>query len=224
MPPSPGSPSADRLRDTTFYLVRHGETDYNRDDIIQGGGIDSALNATGRLQSEALAHRLKDEPLDVVYASPMQRTMETADIVAAPHGSIARKRLDALREMMWGVFEGQGPSEERDAKLDAIKADWRRGNIERAIDGGESIQDVQIRAQDAINHLLAHEAGKTVLVVTHGRYLRVFLSTLIDDADLSHMHTFAHSNTCVNRVVYRSGFRADLLNCTAHLDNVASLE
>ena len=216
---SPLSSPADVDLETMLYLVRHGETDYNRDNVMQGGGIDSPLNATGRAQSEALADRLASVSFDVVYTSPMQRTEETADIVAGPHEPIPRRRLDALREMGWGVLEGQGPSEERDALLQSVKADWRNGNFDRAVDGGESIHDVAARAQNAIDHLMTHEMGNTVLVVTHGRYLRVFLSTLIDGADLYQMHTFGHSNTCVNRVVHRENtFEADLLNCTIHLD------
>mgnify|MGYP006426126769 FL=1 len=204
---------------TVFYLVRHGETDYNRDNIMQGSGVDCELNAKGKSQAKALADRLASVPLDVVYSSPMKRTVQTSDILAAPHAPIQRHMLDDLREMQWGVFEGVGPSEERDNRLAAIKADWRNGNFDRTVDGGESILDVQERAQRAIDHLITHEAGNTVLVVTHGRYLRVFLSTLLSDADLYQMHTFGHANTCVNRVVHRDGtFQADVLNCTMHLD------
>jgi probable phosphoglycerate mutase len=223
MSPS-NTPASTRLDATTLYLVRHGETNYNRDDIMQGSGIDEPLNTTGRRQSEALAQRLASVDLDVIYTSPMQRTEETADIVAQPHAPIPRERLDTLREMGWGVLEGEGPSDERDATLHAIKTDWRAGNFDRAVEGGESIHDVAARARHAIEHITTHEAGKTVLVVTHGRYLRVFLSTLLPEADLYQMHTFGHSNTCVNRVVHRAGaFEADLLNCTLHLDNAPSL-
>ena len=218
MPTSNGSPVSVSTR-TVFYLVRHGETNYNRDNIMQGGGVDCALNAKGKSQAEALADRLASVPLDVVYTSPMKRTVQTTEILTEPHAPIQRHMLDDLREMQWGVFEGVGPSEERDNRLAAIKADWRNGNFDRPVDGGESILDVQERARRAIDHLMTHEEGNTVLVVTHGRYLRVFLSTLLSDADLHKMHTFAHSNTCVNRVVHRGGtFQADLLNCTMHLD------
>ena len=203
---------------TTLYLVRHGETEHNRRGIIQGGGVDSELNAAGRAQAKALAQRLRSVSIDTLYASPLQRAKQTADILARPHDPLSRTYLRDLSEMDWGVFEGEPPSEERDEAMGTLKSAWREGAYDRTVDGGESIRDVQERAQRAIRHILARDAGRTVLVVTHGRYLRVLLATILDDYGLEHMQELGHSNTCVNRVVVDDGrARAELQNCTAHL-------
>jgi probable phosphoglycerate mutase len=208
---------------TTLYLVRHGETEYNRRDIVQGGGVDSTLNSTGRAQAEALAQRLESVPIDSLYASTLQRAKQTANILVRPHEPLFRTHLRDLREMNWGVLEGEPPSETRDASMSALKAKWQEGAYDRAVDGGESIRDVQARVRRALRHILARDAGRTILVVTHGRYLRVLLATLLDDCGLEHMQEFGHSNTCVNRVIHEDGrARADLLNCTAHLSAEAS--
>ena len=205
---------------TTLYLVRHGETEHNRRNIIQGGGVDSELNAAGRAQAEALAQRLRSVSFDALYASTLQRARQTADILARPHEPLSRTHLHDLSEMDWGVFEGEPPSEERDALMKALKSKWRDGAYDRAVEGGESIRDVQERAQRAIRHILTREVGRTVLVVTHGRYLRVLLATILDDYGLKHMQELGHSNTCVNRVVVEEGRAwADLQNCTAHLSS-----
>ena len=205
---------------TTLYLVRHGETEHNRRNIIQGGGVDSELNAAGRAQAEALARRLRSVSFDALYASTLQRARQTADILARPHEPLSRTHLHDLSEMDWGVFEGEPPSEERDALMKALKSKWRDGAYDRAVEGGESIRDVQERAQRAIRHILTREVGRTVLVVTHGRYLRVLLATILDDYGLKHMQELGHSNTCVNRVVVEEGRAwADLQNCTAHLSS-----
>ena len=205
---------------TTLYLVRHGETEHNRRNIIQGGGVDSELNAAGRAQAEALARRLRSVSFDALYASTLQRARQTADILAQPHEPLSRTHLHDLSEMDWGVFEGEPPSEERDALMKALKSKWRDGAYDRAVEGGESIRDVQERAQRAIRHILTREVGRTVLVVTHGRYLRVLLATILDDYGLKHMQELGHSNTCVNRVVVEEGRAwADLQNCTAHLSS-----
>jgi probable phosphoglycerate mutase len=205
---------------TTLYLVRHGETEHNRRNIIQGGGVDSELNAAGRAQAEALARRLRSVSFDSLYASTLQRARQTADILARPHEPLSRTHLHDLSEMDWGVFEGEPPSEERDALMKALKSKWRDGAYDRAVEGGESIRDVQERAQRAIRHILTREVGRTVLVVTHGRYLRVLLATILDDYGLKHMQELGHSNTCVNRVVVEEGRAwADLQNCTAHLSS-----
>ena len=205
---------------TTLYLVRHGETEHNRRNIIQGGGVDSELNAAGRAQAEALARRLRSVSFDALYASTLRRARQTADILARPHEPLTRTHLHDLSEMDWGVFEGEPPSEERDALMKALKSKWRDGAYDRAVEGGESIRDVQERAQRAIRHILTREVGRTVLVVTHGRYLRVLLATILDDYGLEHMQELGHSNTCVNRVVVEEGRTwADLQNCTAHLSS-----
>lgn len=209
---------------TTLYLVRHGETDHNQRGIVQGGGVDSTLNATGRTQAQALAQRLESVSVDSLYASTMRRAKQTADILAPPHEPVFRTHLRDLREMNWGVLEGKPPSEERDGVMEALKRAWQEGAYDRSVEGGESIREVQARAQRALRHILAREAGRTALVVTHGRYLRVLLATLLEDYGLEHMQELGHSNTCVNRVVYENGRAwADLLNCTAHLSSEKSV-
>jgi probable phosphoglycerate mutase len=205
---------------TTLYLVRHGETEHNRRGIIQGGGVDSDLNAAGRAQSRALSQRLESVSVDALYASTLRRAKQTADILARPHEPLSRTYLRDLSEMDWGVFEGEPPSEERDEAMGTLKSAWREGAYDRTVDGGESIRDVQQRAQRAVRHILARDAGETVLVVTHGRYLRVLLATILDDYGLEHMQELGHSNTCVNRVVVEDGrAQAELQNCTAHLSS-----
>lgn len=204
--------------DTVLYFVRHGETEYNRKGIVQGSGIDSVLNETGIAQAQALADRFAPLPLDAVYASTLRRARQTADVLASPHEPVRRVELPDLREMSWGIYEGEPPSESRNQALNDLKSDWQRGLYERTVEGGESILDVQQRAVRAARHIVDAEAGRTVAVVTHGRYLRVLLASICDGYDLSHMSEMGHANTCVNRIVYRRGrFTADLLNCTAHL-------
>lgn len=205
--------------DTLFYFVRHGETEYNRRRIVQGRGIDSILNDRGRTQAEALADRLADASIDAIYASPMRRTRQTTAIIAQPHNGVSVQYLSDLEEMAWGVYEGTPPSPERDRTLDAIKKRWRNGAFDEPIEGGESVRDVETRARRAVRRILDEQAGRNVLVVTHGRFLRIALASLLDGYGLQHMHKIAHSNTAVNRVVCQDGcFTAELLNCTAHLE------
>lgn len=85
--------------DLTLYLVRHGETDYNRRRIMQGRRIDAPLNETGRAQAEALAERFADAPLDAIYSSTLKRADATADAIAARHPAAERHRLADLDEM-----------------------------------------------------------------------------------------------------------------------------
>ena len=211
-----------------FYFVRHGETDYNRDRIVQGRRINSALNATGRAQAAALARRLADVPFDAIYASTLDRATETARIIAAEHADVPLHRLADLEEMSWGIYEGEPPSPRIERAFEALYGHWDRGAFDHRVEGGESIADVQARALRAMEHVLAQHADaegeQTVLVVAHGRFLRVLLATLLTAYGLERMHELRHTNTCVNRLVYDGGvYEAELLNCTAHLDRAETI-
>jgi broad specificity phosphatase PhoE len=209
---------------TTLYLVRHGETAYNRQRIMQGRRINSHLNETGRWQAQALRHRLARIPLDALYSSTLYRAQETAAIIAQAHPGLSVHALGDLEEMSWGVLEGQAIEPHVKVTFGQMVQAWSAGQFDVRAEEGESILEVQQRAVRAIDHILAHHAGQTVLVVTHGRLLRVLLATLLPEYGLHRMEELQHANTAVNRLYHRHGrFEADLLNCTAHLEAVESI-
>ncbi len=210
------------MPESTVYFVRHGETDYNLRGVVQGRGVDAPLNATGRAQAEAVARRLAAVPLDVIYTSTLRRAAETAEVVARAHAQAPLHRLADLEEMAWGVYEGAPPSAQIQRVFEHLNARWRRGEFAFRIEGGESILDVQRRARRAMAHILRHHPGRTVLVVTHGRFLRVLLAPVLDGCSLERMHEIQHANTAVNTLIWREGrFEAVELNCTAHLQGRA---
>ena len=199
---------------TTLYLVRHGETDYNRASIMQGRRIDSSLNASGRRQAEALARRMSGVSLDAIYTSTLARARETALAVARLHPHIPVHQLSDLEEMSWGILDGSRPG----VGIEEAYARWRGGDYAHAVEEGESILDVQTRALRAIRGIVDDEAGNTILVVTHGRFLRVLLASLLEGYGLARMDDIRHANTSVNHLVFDGrSFRARLLNCTLHL-------
>lgn len=212
------------MTSTTLYFVRHGETDYNRRRIMQGRRIDAELNATGYAQAEALAQRFAEVPLEAVYSSTLKRAAATADAIAARHPDAPRHRLADLDEMSWGIYEGEPVTEVIEPVFKEMYAQWERGVFDHRVEDGESILDVQARALQAVDHIVAHHPGETVAVVTHGRFLRVLLASLLEAYGLKRMQEIQHANTAVNRITYRDGrFEADLLNCTAHLDHVETI-
>ncbi len=207
------------MQTTTLYLVRHGETDYNRRDIVQGRGVDAVLNATGRTQAAAVARRLSDVRFDAIYTSTLRRAVETAEAIARAHQGVPFHHSTDLEEMDWGIYEGV-PSAQIRHDFEAITARWRQGDFGFRIEGGESILDVQQRGQRAVGRILEHHPGQTVLAVTHGRFLRVLVATLLEGYGLARMHEIQHANTAVNALTWRAGrCEAGLLNCTAHLDD-----
>jgi probable phosphoglycerate mutase len=211
----------------TLYLVRHGRTAYNREGIVQGRRIDATLDDTGRRQAAALADRFADVPLDALYTSAMRRARQTACPVAARHPGLAARPDEDLEEMSWGRLEGEAPTEAVRGALNDIKDDWRSGHLGRAArGGGESALDVQARAMRAVRRIFDDQPpGATVLVVAHGRFLRVLIASLLPARfGLRAMHRVEHANTGVNHLTYDAGgaCSARLLNCTAHLDPTCS--
>ena len=207
--------------ETAFYFVRHGQTDYNAQSIIQGRDIDAPLNEQGRRQGQRLAERMADVPLTAIYASTQRRARQTAELVAARHEGIPIRHERDLEEMAWGIYEGDPPSPERREAFNALYQRWRDGAYHERAEGGESILEVQERALRAARRIAERERGGTVLVVAHGRLLRVLLSSLLPDYGLARMHEIRHGNTSVNHLVLcEDTYEARLLNCTAHLDEL----
>lgn len=207
------------MTETTLYLVRHGETEYNRLRIMQGRRINSVLNATGEAQAEALAMRLADVAFDAIYSSTLNRAGQTAIAVAAYQSNIPVFHLSDLEEMSWGVLEGEPASEKLTAILEDVHKHWQAGDYAYRIEEGESILEVQARALRALQLIVEKHAGQTILIVAHGRLLRVLLASVLEGYGLARMQDIKHTNTAINKLVYQDGrYEALLLNDTAHLE------
>jgi probable phosphoglycerate mutase len=152
---------------TTIVLVRHGETDWNRERRFQGHA-DTALNEAGRGQAALLADGLADADFAVVYTSPLRRASETAAIVAARLGLDVRP-LEALREIDVGDWQGLTVDEvkERHPELQ----DWRSGWA-----GGETYDQLSARVLPALVGLAAAHADERILAVTHAGPVRAALA------------------------------------------------
>jgi broad specificity phosphatase PhoE len=153
---------------TKLLLVRHGETDWNRDGRWQGGS-DTRLNDLGREQAQALAEQLDGE-IDVLYSSDLARARETAEIVAAKLG--LEIRLDPrLRERGFGSWEGLTTVEIEERFADAHRR-WLAGEGAGA-DDAETFEDFSARVEDFLSDVLCLHPGEEVLVISHGGSIRV---------------------------------------------------
>ena len=123
-----------------------------------------------------------------------------------------------FEEMSWGVFEGQSQSEELKNAFEDMKRRWHEGEHDFHVDEGESLRQVQTRGVKAIDEVIAAETGKRVLIVAHGRFLRILLASLLEEYGIKRMEELSHTNTGVNYLVHEGGkFEAEFLNCTQHL-------
>ena len=157
---------------TRVYLVRHGETDWNRDGRLQGTA-DVPLNERGRGQAAALAAALRGVRFDAAYSSPLGRARETAAAVwDGRPGAVTL--LDDLREIGYGRWQGLDAAA-RDADDAALHQRWREAPWEVTFPHGESLHDVARRARRAMAHVAGAWPGATVLVSGHGHLNRVLL-------------------------------------------------
>ncbi len=160
---------------TQFYLVRHGQTDWNIEGRYQGQ-TDLPLNAAGRAEAARLSDELAGVPFAAVYSSDLRRARETAEILAAPRGTPVRLDM-RLREISLGEWEGQLFTEIK-VRYPAALAERQRDSLHAYAPGGESIAQVAARvAAAATEFAQAHPAGP-VLIVSHG----VALATLLCQA------------------------------------------
>ncbi len=207
---------------TTLYLLRHAATAANlaRPPVLQGRRQDPPLAPLGVRQAEATRNLLAVRPIDHCYSSPLLRAMQTAAIVAAPHGLCPRP-LPEFTECDVGRWEGldwQTIRERDPVHYESfLKDPGKYGYPE-----GESFADVHTRVANALEGLFTLHVGQTLLVVGHHVVNRAYLACLLG-LPLSKARQVVLAN-CGISVVARDGAETSVgtLNAAFHLDGLAA--
>ncbi|HTH94372.1 MAG TPA: histidine phosphatase family protein [Rhodocyclaceae bacterium] len=156
------------MSSTRICIVRHGETDWNADERIQGQ-TDIPLNAVGCAQAQAVASGLASERFAVLYSSDLQRARDTATVTAQIL-NLPLQLEPGLRERRYGEYEGLTREEIKQ------RGDYGR-YITRDLDfdfcGGESLQTFAERVENTIGRLAKIHAGQSILIFTHGGVLDI---------------------------------------------------
>ncbi|MCC5913901.1 MAG: histidine phosphatase family protein [Balneolaceae bacterium] len=197
-----------------LLIARHGETDYNQKGLLQGRGIDASLNKRGREQAARLAGYLKNYNPDFVACSSLRRTRETAKPLT-DELSLSVTESKGLDEMDFGRYEGE-PYLEVANQLTELQKTWLSGNLDESIPEGESPRGVFERANSAFLDLTKNYSGDTMVLVLHGRLIRILLSEWLGYG-LRNMHKIEHQNGAVYQLVYNGSFKPVYLNKTDHL-------
>ena len=178
------------MRPTTFYFVRHGESEANRDRVFSGRR-DSPLTELGRAQSVALADATQDVAFDRIVATPLSRSLDTA-LVIARRRSLPVDIVDGLIEIDVGERTGKSFDEVRGLP------DWRDDGFV-AWPGGESLEQVLERALAAMRRLHRESPGATILVIGHGGVTRILASHYL--GILPRLDASPQTNTAVTVIV-----------------------
>ncbi len=157
---------------TKVYLVRHAEATGNTDETFQGH-TDCDISPKGEEQLKALSERFKDVEYDIIYSSPLIRTMKTAEAVNHYHNAEIIKNSDII-EINGGVFEGR-----KWAELPILFPKsydlWINKLHAFEVENGESMIEVLNRMKKAISEIVSLNKGKTIVVVSHGCALKNYL-------------------------------------------------
>jgi probable phosphoglycerate mutase len=194
--------------DKHIYIIRHGETDFNKSGYLQGSTINSSLNTKGNKQAKAFFDHYKSIPFDRIYTSGLKRSIESVNEFARL--GIPVEHHDELNEINWGVFEGKKLSVVATFKINRIIHKWREGDTGLRIRGGDSPVDVAERQKKVIDLIFSRPEEKNILVSMHGRAMRIFLCQLMQ-LNLSKMDQFKHDNLALYHLYYSADSSLPLL-------------
>ena len=164
----------------TVLVVRHGQSEGNVGRRLSAAVPGGPLTERGREQAAQLARTLLERRVAAVYASPLRRAQETAQVIAEHVGVPRVHTLDGVREFGLGDHEGR-EDDEAWARVDAVFDAWLDGDLAAAVPGGESGEVVVRRVHDALGELADLHRGETVVVVSHGGAMSLALPRLADN-------------------------------------------
>jgi broad specificity phosphatase PhoE len=201
-------------------LVRHGQTAWNVGAFSDEGErfrgrIDLPLNERGHAQAQALAERLAHEPIGAIYASALQRAIETAEPTARRLG-LTVQPLEGIMDIHYGHWQ-EHPHSEVARLYPALYRQWLQEPHLVRPPGGESLQQVRDRAMAALHQVMARHQDQTVLVAAHQVVNKVLVCAMLG-LDNSHFWRIRQDNGCLNIFDHQEGvFTAVLINDTCHL-------
>ena len=202
-----------------LILVRHGQTDFNRDGRVQGRG-DRPLDDAGVSQARGVGEALRSPPLAGVYSSPLRRARDTAEAIATHHG-IAVQVRDALIEMDVGELDGITYEEMRAGYPELLEA-WARDAGSVRLPGGETVAEVQERVWPVVEEVRARHDGGRVALVGHAFMLQGLLCTALG-LSLKHFRSFRFVPGSLSALRFGPGdIVLEGLNHGSHLDGVAT--
>ena len=197
-----------------LYILRHGQTDFNKQGVLQGRTIDAPLNELGRLQSNAFYDRYEKVGFDLVITSELKRSIQSVQpFVETGIQHIVDERIT---EFSWGVNEGTPLDELVISNYRHMLNSWASGDLNARISGGESGAELLNRVSAFTDEIRTREEKK-ILICTHGRTLKMLIVSLMG-WQMEDMERVKHSNAALFLVEQiDNGFELKLENDLSHL-------
>lgn len=158
---------------TTILLIRHAVNDYVKTGKLAGWIPEVHLNDEGKAQAEALGKRLADAPIKHIYASPLERTMETAEAIRQHHPHLEIEHNLEIAEVRYGDWEGMAISALRGRKMWEVVQEYPS---RASFPNGETMRGVQVRAVNGIESIVARHPGEMIVVVSHADIIKMVMA------------------------------------------------
>ncbi len=201
---------------TEIILARHGETEWNVEEIFRGR-IDVELNETGIKQAELLAEYLSDVKIQAVYSSPLKRALKTAEMIAGSH-QLEVKIVPGLIDIDFGEWQGLTHREVKD-KYQELYTEWVTRPDKVKMPVGEGLNDVRERAIGVIDEVISKYEG-TVVLVAHRVVNKVLICALLG-LDNSHFWNIRQDTCGITTFTCENGrFILTRHNDTSYLESL----
>jgi len=195
------------LSSKKIHIVRHGQTDYNLNNVVQGSGIDSCINENGINQANAFYEMNRHIKFDRIYYTGLQRTKQS--IAKFLESGLPHEAVPDLNEISWGKYEGVPMDHSENEYYLNMITRWSEGELDYCIEGGESPNLAYKRLKRGMEYILS-QGGDSILICMHGRAMRIMLCILLN-YDLKYMDLFEHQNLCCYQLTQlgENNFRFD---------------
>ena len=205
---------------TEIILVRHGETEWNVQQVFRGR-IDIELNETGLRQAKLLAEYLSGVNIDAVYSSPLRRALKTAEVIASPH-KLEVKIAPGLIDFDFGKWQGL-PHHEVKQRYRELYTEWIKNPHLIKMPDGENLNDVRERALKVVDEVVAKHGG-TIILVSHRVVNKVLICALLG-LENSHFWNIRQDTGGTTTFAYENGrFTLTKHNDTSYLRPLAKAE
>jgi broad specificity phosphatase PhoE len=199
---------------TCIYLVRHGQTAWNKEEVFRGR-TDIPLDETGLREAELAGEYFRPIHIQAIYSSPLSRSWQTAQKIALIH-PLRVEPLEGLIDMSFGVWEGHSLREVEEK--DGVRyQQWRDEPHLVKLPGGETLEEVRARAMASLDKIVHQHLEQTLVLVSHRVVNKVLICGILG-LDNSHFWQITQDTTAINLIQYRKGhYVLSLLNETCHL-------
>lgn len=199
---------------TRIFLIRHGETEWNKQGRLQGNS-NVLLSPEGMRQAKLLAEHAPFHAVDAIYSSDLSRAVKTAEILAEKFNlPVIQKR--ELREVNFGEWEGRTLKELTADDNDGFEKFFTKPDKVQPKDG-ETFLQCQARVVNAFDEIVADHKGQSIVIVSHGAAIRLLLCALLT-VPIRKMWAISQFNMAVNILCVDNGNAVvELVNSTLHL-------